>query len=86
LPLLFLPLLFLQALPKIKSKTMAHFSSQISDHQLTIFTTHSTTFSPQKHHTKNRFSPKYPCKNTNPTMQKKIRAQRPKNPETSPCF
>jgi hypothetical protein len=29
---------------------MAYFQMQKSDRQLTIFTTHSTTISPQKHH------------------------------------
>jgi hypothetical protein len=39
---------------KINFKTVSHFSSLKSDRQRTTFTTHSTTFSPQKNHPQTR--------------------------------
>jgi len=40
------------------------FRHHKSGRQHTTFTTHSTTFSPQKHHSKTRKFSKTPCKNS----------------------
>jgi hypothetical protein len=45
-------------------KKLAYFSTWKSDGQRTTFTTHSTTFSPPKHHTKGAPFLKHPSKNT----------------------
>jgi hypothetical protein len=50
---------------------MAYFQMRKSDRQLTIFTTHFTTISPQKHHILHRISSKTPCKTATPPQKKK---------------
>jgi hypothetical protein len=55
-------------LPTTKNKVEkgAYFSNRKRAPQLTTFTTHSTTISPQKHHVLHTIFPKNPCKNTYP--------------------
>jgi hypothetical protein len=56
---------------KINLRILAFFSAAKSDRQNTIFTKHSTTNSPQKHHDLPPQFLKNPCKNTTPPHQKK---------------
>jgi hypothetical protein len=51
---------------------MSCFSPPKNDRQLTSFTTHFTTTSPQKHHTKHALFAKIPSKKPHFTTPKKI--------------
>jgi hypothetical protein len=57
---------------------MAYFQMQKSDRPLTIFTTHSTTISPQKHHAFPHIFCKNPCKTPSPPQQEKGRTKQKK--------
>jgi hypothetical protein len=57
---------------KIKLKQVAYFSAEKSVRQLTTFTTHFTTTSPQKDHVLHALFPKTPCKTSTPPQQKNI--------------
>jgi hypothetical protein len=52
----------LESVGKIKFKMVAYFWPRKSNHQLTIFTTHFTTKSPQKYHDLTPNIPKTPAK------------------------
>jgi len=53
------------------------------DHQQTIFTTHSTTNSPQNNHAEHHVLSKTPCKNVNQRRGKKT-AKSPPGPPNPP--
>jgi hypothetical protein len=58
---------------------MSCFSPPKNDRQLTSFTTHFTTTSPQKHHTKHALFAKTPSKKPHFTTPKKISNFSPPN-------
>jgi hypothetical protein len=55
-----------------------------SDRERTIFTTHSTTNSPQKHHVPHTLFSKTPCKIHPPPRQRKKSRARKKRPGKKP--